>query len=687
MMKYPDTGKFEHSYMLHKRLLTDSYEWLADNSSPGVKAWVDRQNKFTQEYLRKIGHAGAVFNRMNELARYDSVSAPILCSKSEVRFFRKKKRDEDKPVIYIKSPGREEREFINMNRYPRDESLDIFQPSWDGRYAVIGISRGGDENPRVSIVETENNTLLDDTLYAGRPMMVSWLPDNSGFYYSGFPRKDDGEKGQNFYWNTAYFHRLFTGSEDDERVFYHNSVKEYYHFIAVASDGEHLVYYRSNFDKHQVFINEISRIREPQELTEGLRADYTADIAGGKVIIYTDEFNPEGTIYITDTADLRRENWKVLAEPRDDEVIKSFSLIAGRVFVNSLSKAHTRIASYSIKGEFIADIDMPVPGSAQVQGEWSGKDVYLHLASFNMPRKIYNYNPDTNGLSLYFEPDINGFDSGNIEIKQVFFQSHDGSRVSMFIVSRRDTGGIRPALVTGYGGFGIPILPDYSAFNALWVEAGGLLAVVNLRGGGEYGKKWHEQGRLQNKQNVFDDFIHAIQWLNQKGYTRPELTAIKGGSNGGLLVGAVLVQRPDLLRVVSCGVPLLDMINYHKYSIGEIWKCEYGIAEEEKDFEYIIKYSPYQNLSPDKRYPSVFFDAGGNDARVHPVHARKMASAMQALDGEQGIFLYRENKKGGHGGSAGLSDSIKENSDLLAFLMHEIGFSYFAELDNLFDKN
>ncbi len=679
MLNYPESKKIEMEYQLHGMTLTDNYEWLAESSDPEVIKWVTEQNKFTAGYIKQIERRDNISKRMRELSRYDSISTPILCRKSKTRFIMRKSKNEDKQVVFMINEDGTEREFINMNRYKSDESLDIFEPSWDGKYVALGISQAGNENPKIIIMKTENKEILDDTLYADRPSVIEWLPDSTGFYYSGFPREGEVSKDEHFYWNSVYYHRLFSKKNDDKKIFSHSDVKEYYHNVKVASDNNHLIYYRSNFGENEAYFSEIGADKELKAVACGFKAEYRLDIMDGKAIIKTNEDNPRGIIYVSEIDKLDRDNWRILIKPSEDEIILYFTLIAGKIFLISMINAHTVIKIFSMEGIFLKEIPLPFMGSASITGEWDNDEIYLSFTSFNTPKSIYRYNIDKNALSPYFTPQIKNFDPDSFCIKQVFFESADKTRVSMFLVFKKTLGkGIHhPVLVTGYGGFGIPILPEFSAFNALWVEAGGILAVVNLRGGGEYGEEWHQLGKRDRKQNVFDDLIAAVSWLAEAGYTRPELTAIKGGSNGGLLVGAVLVQRPDLVQAVLCGVPLLDMVNYHKYGIGEIWKCEYGISTSENDYRYLIEYSPYQNIDPNISYPSVMFTAGGNDARVHPVHARKMAAALQSISNNRGIVLYREIERGGHGGSANLTDSIEDTTDTLAFLINEIGSDNF----------
>lgn len=679
-MQYPKSNRHKTETKLHGKVIIDDYEWLSKDDNPDTGKWIEEQNKLTQDYLRGIPERDKIFDRLNRLRRYDTRGIPHKCRRSGIQFYSRKNKDDDNKIMYIKKNDEDERVFLNMNDHPSDESLDVFEPSWDGSYVAVGITKGGNENPKIRIIKTDTMEFLEDELYAQRVFQISWLPDNSGFYYSGFPREGDVDNNEHYFWSSAYFHKLGTSGED-RKVFSHPSCKEYYHFVNVSSDGRHLIYTRNNFSKTEVFFSSIEDEGDLKEIAAGFTGRYSMDIVNDSIIIYTSDNNPRGIIYKADKGNYSKNNWRELIKAGKEEVIEYFSLINGRIFVSMLIDVQPKLCVYSLEGEYLREIPMPSIGYVGASGDWDSDEIYLFFTSFNIPFTIYRYDYENNKIIEYFKPELDDFDPDIFHIKQVFYESKDKTRVSMFIVHRKDLDlkETKPVLVTGYGGFGIPWLPSFSPGNALWIEAGGILAYVNLRGGGEYGEEWHKAGMFENKQNVFDDFIYAIKWLINNNYTKSSQVAISGGSNGGLLVGAVMAQVPELIKAVSCSVPLLDMINYHKYSIGEIWKCEYGYSENKEEFEYILKYSPYHNIKSDIKYPSVLFSAGGNDARVHPVHARKMSALMQEND-KNDLILYREFTQGGHGGSAALSDSIAEGADQLAFLMNCIGFDKFMGL-------
>jgi prolyl oligopeptidase len=410
-------------------------------------------------------------------------------------------------------------------------------------------------------------------------------------------------------------------------------------------------------------------------VTTTFDGQYDINIIEDKLIIWTDVQAPKGMVYITDVDKPNREEWKVLIPEADDNLLY-IAGIAGHLFAVYTHNAHTVIKIYSIDGEYLKEIPLPTLGSARIWGYWSTSDIWVQFSSFTYPRTTFQYDIDKDELEIFHQPPIE-IDVSNYTTEQVLYESKDGTRVSMFLIHRKDIvrDGTNPTYLTGYGGFNVPMKPYFSTTYALWLESGGMVAIPNLRGGGEYGKEWHEAGMLDKKQNVFDDFIAAAEWLIENKYTERDKLAIGGGSNGGLLVGAVVVQRPELFKIVYCAVPLLDMLRYHKFGYANIWAEEYGSAEDPEQFKYLHEYSPYHNVIDGTDYPAMLFVGSENDARCYPLHAMKMAARMQEANhsGEPILLLVR--KKSGHGGGTTITESIEQQAEVWAFLMDKVGLT------------
>lgn len=674
-IEYPETEKIPIAETIHGVEIVDNYRWLEDGADPGVREWEDRQMDITTSILDRLPQREFLINRFNQLWRYDGEGLPISVPDSDRIFFWAQGEDEEKQAYFVKDGyDGTPRKLIDPNEWDEVEALSGFYPSRDGKYVAFGKTVGGDENPIMYVMDVDTGEILPDSLQGRKQMYASWLPENKGFYYFAKPQPGEVPEGEENYWTTAYYHKLGTGSEKDIKVFYHDEVKEYFHYVSVSEDGKYAVFYRTMFNANEVFFRRLDTDGELSELVTGFDAEYGVDIIDDRIYIVTDSEAPMFKAYITDVDKPDREHWREFI-PEDKAARLNYIVpAAGRIYAVYEEKAHTVIKVFDGDGDYLRDVALPILGSAAVRGLWSKPEVWVNFTSFTYPRTYFRYEFDNDALTEYWRYPI-AVDVDSFTADQVWYNSKDGTPVSMFLIYRKnlERNGSNPVLLNGYGGFNNSITPYFSGLNVAWLEAGGMIAKPNLRGGGEYGREWHEGGMCENKQNVFDDFIAAAEWLIANDYTNSDKLAIDGGSNGGLLVGAVTVQRPGLFAAVNCTIPLLDMIRFHKFDFANVWTEEYGSPDNPDDFEYIYKYSPYHNVVDGVDYPAIMITASENDARVNPLHARKMVARMQEADPDGKPILYRIQRDSGHGYGTTLSTLIEQFAEEYAFLMDRLG--------------
>ncbi|MFH0836513.1 MAG: prolyl oligopeptidase family serine peptidase [Candidatus Aenigmatarchaeota archaeon] len=673
--EYPKTRKIKKIDNYHGTNVSDPYQWLEKYSKKVVKEWIGKQERLTRSYIDKLPQKAIIQKRLNELLRYDEKTLPWEILKGKRIFFYERKKDDEKWVYYTQEDENSEKvELIDPNKWADGESLSFVVPSVDGKYLVFGKDKGGDENPIIYIMEVKTMELLSDSVSGWKQNRVSWLHDNSGFYYSRKPLKGEVKNGEEYYWDEVYFHGLGTSFLKDKKIFFCKDRKEYYHTAEVSEDGDYVIFYRSTVGKTEVYFKKIDS-KKMIPIAEGFDADYRVNIINDKIIIKTNLGASNGKVFIADVNNPEKSNWKNLIGESEDKLY-NVSAIAGNLYLEYIHRAYSKIKIYSLEGNYIKDLKLPDMGSANVCGYFTKSNIWVMFSSFIFPFATYKYDFRKNKLKLFFKPSID-LNIEKFSTNQIEYKSKDGTMVTMFLLSNRNLkkNGKNPILLTGYGGFGISIMPYFSTNYVVWLEAGGMVAIPNLRGGGEYGKEWHEAGKLDKKQNVFDDFIASAEWLINEKYTSPKKIAISGGSNGGLLVGAVTIQRPELFRVVNCAVPLLDMLRYHKLSIANTWVGEYGSSEDPEQFKYIYKYSPYHNIKKNVEYPAILITTSENDARVDPMHALKMVAKLQEVNpnGEPILLLVR--KSSGHCGGTTISKNIEQTSEEFAFLMKKLGMN------------
>ncbi len=676
-MTYPETPKIPTAHNYHGTEVTDHYQWLENADDPKVQAWVDAQVKLTRLQIDSLPQRKHLIARFNELWRYDDETVPKRVLKGDRIFYWAKKKTDEKWVFVTREhENAEPRIVLNPNEWPANETIAGIEPSRDGQYLAFGKAIGGDENPVYRIMETATGRILPDSLAGWKQGVNAWLPDNSGFYYSAKPLKGTVPDGEEDYWHSVYFHKLGTSAEMDRKVFGHEKVKEYWHGAAVSEDGRYEVFVRSLFYASEIYFRKTGSADSLIPLATGLDAEYNVEFVGDKILIVTDSNAPLYQVYIADAAKPQRENWRVLIPQHEKDKLSSIAPVAGHLYATYEHNAHTVVRIYDLNGQYVRDLAMPTIGSGGVSGYWSRDDVWVSFTSFAYPPTTFKYDFTANKLNVYKAFPLK-IDVSNIEVEQVWYPSEDGTPVSMFLVHRKGLkkDGKNPVYLYGYGGFNISLTPYFSNSYLVWLEAGGMIAIANLRGGGEYGQAWHKAGMFEKKQNVFDDFIAAGEWLIANNYTNPQKLAIGGGSNGGLLVGAVAVQRPDLFKAVDCAVPLLDMLRYHQFEFAKVWAEEYGSADDPEQFKYIYKYSPYHNVKEGVNYPTMLITGSARDARTNPLHARKMVARMQAANPNGQPILLREQTDSGHHGGTTISVQIEQAADAWAFMMNQLGIT------------
>jgi prolyl oligopeptidase len=653
--------------------IEDPYRWLEDAKSPETRAWIDQENAYTQQYLSQLTTMPQISSQLTALMRVDQYSMPTL--RGGKYFFKKRLADENQGSIYMRIGWHgEDQKLIDATKLSADQntSVNLADISDDGNLLVYEIREGGADEGSVHIRNVKTGTDLADVLPSARYSSLNLSPDNGGLYYSKFTHQ-----GTN-----VWFHKFGTPVSDDAKQFggeYRGkplgeldligcSVTDNHHYLIVniahgvpATSEDYLV----------------KDLRKPSSdfvpLVYGVEAHVRVIDSGDRFFLMTD-YQAPNTRIVEAAPGSDASAWKTIV-PEGKEVIASYSIVGGKLFVSRLHDVKTETTLYSLDGQQIGTLTYPGIGTGTVvYGRPGQTEGFYTFDSFITPSTIYRYDTKTGRSDVFAAPKV-PFDSSQYEVTQVFYNSKDGTRVPMFIAGKKGLphdGSVR-LLMTGYGGFDLPMLSEWNPEYAWWMEQGGFFALPNLRGGNEYGEAWHKAAMFENKQNVFDDFTAAAEYLIANHYTSPEHFAIRGRSNGGLLMGAAMTQRPDLFGAIWCGYPLLDMLRYQKFEFGRLWTTEYGNAENPKDFAYIVKYSPYQNVHPGTKYPAIMFFTGDNDTRVDPMNARKMTALMQASSGSDRPILLHYSLKGGHSAGVSMTQLVDDYTDEMAFLWNETG--------------
>jgi prolyl oligopeptidase len=655
----------------HGTKVEDNYRWLEDAKAPETRAWINEENAYTKKYLEQVKIRPEIAKRLTELQRIDSYGAPSLHGGKY--FFSKRLADENQASIYVRDGWKgDDQRLIDATKLSADQntSVGINDISEDGTLLVYGIRQGGADEESVHVMDVRTRKEFADTLPSGRYFGISLSPDKGGLYYSLFTHE-----GTN-----VYFHKFGTDKAQDAKLFGGEYRGEKLGELAlvgagVSDDGHYLTITISRgvpATRDDILIKDLRKpSSEIVPLVYGVEAHTSMSEFNDHFYLMTDYEAANGRIAEVKPGDGAAQ-WKTLI-PEGKDVIDSFSIVGGRLFVSRLHDVKTETTIYALNGTKTGTLDYPGIGAGTVVfGEPKQTEGFYIFQSFILPPTIYRYDTKTGRSDIFAAPKV-PFDSSQYEVTQVFYTSKDGTRVPMFIAGKKGLArdGKARLLMTGYGGFDLPMTPGWNSEYAWWMEQGGFFALPNLRGGNEYGEPWHKAAMFEKKQNVFDDWFAAAEYLIQNKYTSPEHFAVRGRSNGGLLMGATMTQRPDLFGAIWCGYPLLDMLRYQKFEFGRLWTTEYGSAENEKDFPYLVKYSPYQNVHAGTKYPAIMFFTGDNDTRVDPLNARKMAALMQASSGSDRPILLHYSLKGGHSSGVSLSQLVDDEADELSFLWNE----------------
>jgi prolyl oligopeptidase len=682
---YPVTKKVEQVDDYFGTKVYDPYRWLEDETSAETKAWVDDQNRVTFGYLDKIPFREKLKARLTELYNYPRIGAPF--HYGDTYFFTKNDGLQNQSVYYIQQgvDGKAE-EFLDPNKFSADgtSTLSAFSPSKDAKYLAYGISQGGSDWVTLSVMEIGARNKLADVIKWVKSSGVSWSGD--GFYYSRYPEPAKGkELSTKNEFHTVYFHKVGTPQSSDVLVYEDKKNPQRFHNVGTTEDERFLTLNVSERGKgkkgNALFYKDLSKgetefspiIAEITDDSFGV-----IDNVGDKFLIRTNKNAPNGRVVLVDPKNSDEKNWREVL-PEKSEPLQGAGTAGGKLFASWRKDVATRAYVYSLDGKLENEVVLPGVGTAGGFGGWKDdKYVFYSYTSFNAPPTIYKYDIATKKSTVFRTVDIPGFKAENYETKQVFYNSKDGTRVPMFLVYKKGLklDGNNPTLLYGYGGFNVVTAPNFSSLRMALLEQGVVYASANMRGGGEYGEKWHEAGTKLKKQNVFDDFIAAAEWLIANKYTSSSKLAIQGGSNGGLLVGAVSNQRPELFRVVIEQAGVMDMLRFQKFTIGWNWIPDYGSSEaNEAEFKALYAYSPIHNVRPGAKYPSTLITTADHDDRVVPAHNYKYAAALQAAQGGPNPVLIRVDVNSAHGAS-NTTKSIEQTRDIYAFLFENLGVAY-----------
>jgi len=679
----------------HGTKVIDNYRWLEDGNSPETQKWVEQEMAYTRSLLDPLPGRDAIHKRLTELLSIGSITPPTIAGRHY--FYTKREGMQNQPVLYVRDNlDGPDRVLVDANQLAADGTiaLDWFQPSDNGKYVAYGTSQSGSEMSTLYIIETKTGTILPDVIERTRAASIAWLHDNSGFYYTRYPKKGDVPAGQEMYNRHVFFHLLDTDPDTDDLIFGEGRDPEDWTSVFLSNDARWLLIHVSQgWTKSELFLMDTQGQNPPSRLTTGKDFNYGAEVYDGKVYITTNEDAPRYRVFVTDAGNFDRAAWKEII-PQTDAVLQNVSVYGAKLFVQYEQNATSQLKIFDLDGKKLSDISLPAIGTVfGTGGKWNHDEVFFGFHSFTVPPSVYlldlkpvavhgvpNGEANSAGVSaLWSKVDAPSIDPSAYEVAQEWFNSKDGTRVPMFVVHKKglQKTGRNPTLLTAYGGFNISLTPSFSRTAYLWMEHGGVFAVANLRGGAEFGEDWHRAGMLDKKQNVFDDMIAAAEHLISEKYTDKNHLAIQGGSNGGLLMGAMITQRPDLFRAVVCQVPLLDMIRYQNFQIAKLWIPEYGSAENPDQFKWLYAYSPYHHVKRGEEYPATLFMTGDFDTRVDPMHAKKMAAEMQTEAGngqsKTRPILLRIESKAGHGAGKPVAKQIEEFTDVYSFLFWQLG--------------
>ncbi len=678
-VNYPKTEKKPVVDTYFGTEVTDNYRWLEDDRSKETEDWVKTENEVTFDYLSKIPYREQLKDRLSELWNYEKIGSPF--TEGDYTYYYKNDGLQNQYVVYRKKGDEEKEEiFLDPNTFSDDgtTSLGSLSFSKDGKTAAYAISEGGSDWRKIIVMDVASKKIKEDTLVDVKFSGISWK-GNEGFYYSSYDKPKGSELSAKTDQHKLYYHKLGTSQKEDNVIFGGTEAEKHrYVFAYLTEDNRYLVIQASTSTSgNKLFIKDLSKRKSKLiSVIDNFDSDtYVLDNKGSTLYLVTNLNAPNQKIVTVDASKPTPDNWKdFIAET---EHVLSPSSGGGYVFAEYMVDAISKVMQYDMEGKLVREIKLPGVGNAGgFGGKKDAKIDYYSFTNYNTPSSIYKYNVETGESELYWKPNID-FNPSDYESKQVFYTSKDGTKVPMIITHKKgvELNGKNPTILYGYGGFNISLNPSFSITNAVWMEQGGIYAVPNLRGGGEYGKKWHVAGTQMQKQNVFDDFIAAAEYLIENKYTSSDYLAIRGGSNGGLLVGATMTQRPDLMRVALPAVGVLDMLRYHTFTAGAGWAYDYGTSEQSKEmFEYLKGYSPVHNVKEGVEYPATMVTTGDHDDRVVPAHSFKFAAELQEKHKGVNPVLIRIETNAGHGAGTPVAKTIEQYSDIFGFTLYNMGF-------------
>lgn len=686
-MKYPKTKKKPIIDTFFNTKIVDNYRWLEDDRSKETAAWVKAENELTFSYLNTIPYRNELKNRLTELWNYEKIGTPF--KEGNYIYFSKNNGLQNQSVYYRKKGknGKEEI-FLDPNTFSKDgtTSLGSLSFSKDGKTVAYSISDGGSDWRKIIIIDAATKTIKEDALVDVKFSGISWYK-NEGFFYSSYSKPKGSELSAKTDQHKLYYHQLGTSQKDDVVIFGEKpSEKHRYVFGSVTEDNNYLVVQAQvSTSGNKLYIKDLSNKNSTlKPIIETIESDtYVIDNRGSKLYMVTNLNAPNKKIVTVNANNPTLENWTDFI-PETENVLNP-TTGAGYFFANYMVNAVSKVLQYDFDGNLIRKIELPGIGSAAgFSGKTAATELYFSFTNYNTPGSSYKFNTKEGTYKSYWKPTI-AFNSDAYTSTQVFYTSKDGTKIPMMITHKKglELNGKNPTILYGYGGFNVSLTPSFSITNAVWMEQGGVYAVPNLRGGGEYGKKWHDAGTQLKKQNVFDDFIAAAAYLIQEKYTSSEFLAIQGGSNGGLLVGSVMTQKPDLIKVALPAVGVLDMLRYHTFTAGAGWAYDYGTANDSKEmFDYLKRYSPVHNIKEGVKYPATLITTGDHDDRVVPAHSFKFAAELQEKQTGENPVLIRIETNAGHGAGTPISKTIEQYADIFGFTLFNMGFRHLPNPKN-----
>jgi prolyl oligopeptidase len=665
---YPNTRRDNVVDVLHGTEVLDPYQWLEDQNSPETRAWIGAQNKYTDSILGNRPERDAIRQRLTALMKVDAITMPV--ERNGWYFYSKRKANQDLPVIYARK-GIDAAEEILIDPHPMSPdhliNVSLAYIDHEARTVAYAVRQGGEDEVAIRFLDMPSRKNLPFELPKDHYFDVVFSHQQKAVFYS----KHTAQGPRVF--------RLEIGSDplSDKLIFGEQYGPQNIIGLTESEDGRYLVYevfYGSSSDQTDIYMQNVAAGGPIVAVIKDVPSRFHARFGGDRLFIQTNQDAPRNRIFSVSLLNVSRDKW-VEVVPQSSAVLEDFVLIGGHLVGVYLENVQSSVRVFTADGERRSDIAIPSIGTvAAVDGTWSNQEGFLQFTSFNYPTTVYRFDILKPALTVFHRLDV-PFKGEDLAVKQVWVESKDRTKVPMFLVHRKDLhlDGSNPTILTGYGGFNLNMLPVFSARAAYWVERGGVFALPALRGGGELGEPWHQAGMKEKKQNVFDDFIAAAEWLIANKYTKPAKLAITGGSNGGLLVGAALTQRPELFRAVVCSYPLLDMVRYHQFLVARYWVPEYGSSEDPEQFRFIYAYSPYHHVKERATYPAMLMVSGDSDTRVAPLHARKMAAMLQWVQDNPNPVLLKYDTEAGHAGTLPLSKQIDNLTDELSFLVWQLG--------------